>query len=115
VGERTDTARWDAKNGVVHPVHRLDFFSIHPFSKDFAMTFNDPKTTATPAAPVKAEQHHAKAAEHLEYAAKSHKEVSKLLSANDATAAKAHVKVAQEHMDKAHEHAEAAKKATVAA
>jgi hypothetical protein len=90
-------------------------FSIHPFSKDTAMTFNDPKTTATPATPAKAEQHHAKAAEHLEYAAKSHKEVSKLLSANDATAAKAHVKVAQEHMDKAHEHAEAAKKATVAA
>jgi hypothetical protein len=29
-------------------------FFIHPFSKDFAMTFNDPKTTATPAAPVKA-------------------------------------------------------------
>jgi hypothetical protein len=90
-------------------------FFIHPFSKDIAMTFNDPKTTATPAAPVKAEHHHAKVAEHLEYAAKSHKEVSKLLSANDAAAAKAHVKVAQEHMDKAHEHAEAAKKATVAA
>mgnify|MGYP006212669783 CR=1 FL=1 len=89
-------------------------FFIHPFSKDFAMTFNDPKST-TPATPVKAEQHHSKAAEHLEYAAKSHKEVSKLLSANDATAAKAHVKVAQDHMDKAHEHAEAAKKATAAA
>jgi hypothetical protein len=98
---------------MVHPVHRLDFF-IHPFSKDQAMTFNDPKTS-TPATPVKAEQHHAKAAEHLEYAAKSHKEVSKLLGANDHVAAKAHVKVAQEHMDKAHEHAEAAKKATVAA
>jgi hypothetical protein len=90
-------------------------FFIHPFSKDIAMTFNDPKTTATPATPAKAEQHHAIAAEHLEYAAKSHKEVSKLLGANDHVAAKAHVKVAQEHMDKAHEHAEAAKKATVAA
>jgi hypothetical protein len=79
-------------------------FSIHPFSKDIAMTFNEAKTPATP---VKAEPHHAKAAEHLEYAAKSHKEVSKLLGAND--------HVAQEHMDKAHEHVEAAKKATVAA
>lgn len=76
------------------------------------MTFNDPKTPITP---VKAEQHHTKAAEHLEYAAKSHKEVSKLLNANDAAAAKVHAKVAQEHTDKAHEHAEAAKKATIAA
>jgi hypothetical protein len=90
-------------------------FFIHSFSKDTAMTFIDPKTTATPAAPFKAEQHHAKAAEHLEYAAKSHKEVSKLLSTNDVAAAKAHVKVAQEHTEKAHEHAEAAKKASVAA
>jgi hypothetical protein len=111
VGEQTDSAQCGFNNGDVHPVHRLDLF-IHPFSKDIAMTFNEPKTPVTP---VKAEQHHAKAAEHLEYAAKSHKEVSKLLGANDHVAAKAHVKVAQEHTDKAHEHAEAAKKATVAA
>jgi len=48
------------------------------------------KTPVTPApAPtlLKPEQHHSKAAEHLELAAKAHKEVAKLIGANDHTGA----------------------------
>lgn len=73
--------------------------------------------TKTPAAStvVKPEQHHTKVAEHLELAAKSHKEVAKLIGANDHTGAQAHIKVAQEHLTQAHTHAEAAKKAMPAA
>jgi hypothetical protein len=73
------------------------------------MTFD----TKTPAAStvVKPEQHHTKVAEHLEMAAKSHKEVAKLISANDHPAALAHAKVAEEHLTKAKEHADLAKKA----
>jgi hypothetical protein len=76
------------------------------------------KTTVTPAhAPtlLKPEQHHSKAAEHLELAAKAHKEVAKLISANDHTGAHAHVAVAHEHLTHAHTHADAAKKAMPAA
>ena len=72
------------------------------------------KTPVTPApAPtlLKPEQHHSKAAEHLELAAKAHKEVAKLISANDHTGAQAHVAVVHEHLT----HAEAAKKAMPAA
>ena len=76
------------------------------------MTF-DTHTPATTA--VKPEHHHAKVAEHLEMAAKSHKEVAKLIGANDHTGASAHVKVAQEHWTQAHTHADAAKKAMPAA
>jgi hypothetical protein len=76
------------------------------------MTF-DTHTPATTA--VKPEQHHAKVAEHLEMAAKSHKEVAKLITANDHTAAQAHAKVAEEHLTKAKEHADLAKKAMPAA
>ena len=112
VGEYTDAVGWSEKNGLVLSGHRGDHF-FHSFLKDIAMTFNEPKTTETAATAMKAEQHHAKAAEHLESAAKAHKEVSKLLSAKDVAAAKAQVKLAQEHTDKAHEHAEAAKKAAV--
>ena len=71
------------------------------------------KTPVTPTpVPVqlKPEQHHSKAAEHLELAAKSHKEVAKLITANDHTAAQAHAKVAEEHLSKAKEHADLAKK-----
>lgn len=81
------------------------------------MTF-DTKTPVTPtpaAVQLKPEQHHSKATEHLELAAKSHKEVAKLIGANDHTGAQAHVKVAQEHLTQAHTHAEAAKKAMPAA
>ena len=70
----------------------------------------DNKTPA-PSTVVKPEQHHTKVAEHLEMAAKSHKEVAKLISANDHPAALAHAKVAEEHLTKAKEHADLAKKA----
>ena len=76
------------------------------------------KTSITPTVaitPLKPEQHHTKVAEHLESAAKSHKEVAKLISANDHTAAQAHAKVAQEHMGHAKAHADAANKAMPAA
>ncbi len=76
------------------------------------MTF-DTKTPATTA--LKPEQHHSKVAEHLEMAAKSHKEVAKLITANDQAAALAHAKVAEEHLTKAKEHADLAKKAMPAA
>jgi hypothetical protein len=75
------------------------------------MTLNTQTPTTTA---VKPEQHHTKVAEHLEMAAKSHKEVAKLITANDHAAAQAHAKVAEEHMTKAKEHADLAKKATPA-
>lgn len=56
------------------------------------------------------EHHHSKVAEHLELAAKSHKEVAKLIGANDHAAAQTHAKVAGEHFAKAQEHMELAKK-----
>jgi len=73
------------------------------------MTF-DTKTPAVTTT-VKPEQHHTKVAEHLELAAKSHKEVSKCISANDHAAAQSHTKTAEEHLTKAKEHADWAKKA----
>ena len=60
---------------------------------------------------LKPEQHHHKAAEHLELAAKSHKEVAKCIGANDHAAAQTHSKTAHEHMIQAHAHADTAKKA----
>jgi hypothetical protein len=77
------------------------------------MTLNEMKThdTTTAATP---QQHHTQAAEHFEHAAKSHKEVAKLIGANDHKAAQAHTLVAKEHAAKAHEHVtEAAKKSAV--
>ncbi len=74
----------------------------------------DTKTTAESTA-VKPEQHHAKVAEHLELAAKSHKEVAKHIGANDHAAAQAQAKVADEHFAKAQEHMTSAKKAMPAA
>ena len=76
------------------------------------------KTPVTPTpVPVqlKPEQHHSKAAEHLELAAKSHKEVAKLMGANDHVGAQTHAKVAGEHFVKAQEHMELAKKAVPSA
>jgi hypothetical protein len=67
-------------------------------------------TTTSATTTMKPEQHHTKVAEHLEMAAKSHKEVAKLITANDHTAAHAHAKVAEEHLSKAKEHADLAKK-----
>jgi hypothetical protein len=84
-----------------------------PFLKALLMTLES-KTPVTPTpAPtlLKPEQHHSKAAEHLELSAKAHKEVAKLMTANDHTGAQAHIKVAQEHLAHAQTHAESAKKA----
>jgi hypothetical protein len=75
-----------------------------------ATTTHDTSTAST------AQQHHSQAAEHLELAAKSHKEAAKLIGANDHAAAQAHVKVAHGHTSKAQDHVvEAAKKTTSAA
>ena len=74
------------------------------------MSLNEIKTHDTSTA-VTPQQHHTQAAEHLELAAKSHKEVAKLIGANDHKAAQAHTLVAKEHVVKAQEHvAEAVKK-----
>jgi hypothetical protein len=110
------------EDGQVDQVHMVHTLLSSPFLKVFPMTF-DNKThasttpaTATPAtATLKPEQHHSKAAEHLELAAKSHKEVAKLIGANDHTGAHAHAKEAHEHVTQAQTHAEAAKKAMPAA
>ena len=108
----TDGWMWALKNDQVNQVHMVHTSASSPFLKVLPMTF-DTKTPATTA--VKPEQHHTKVAEHLEMAAKSHKEVAKLIGANDHTSAQAHVKVAQEHLMHAQTHAEAAKKAMPAA
>jgi hypothetical protein len=78
------------------------------------MTLNETKThdTSTTATP---QQHHTQAAEHLELAAKSHKEAAKLIGANDHAAAHTHVKTAHEHMAKAQDHAVEATKKTASA
>jgi hypothetical protein len=78
------------------------------------MTLNETKThdTSTTATP---QQHHTQAAEHLELAAKSHKEAAKLISANDHAAAHTHVKTALEHIAKAQDHAVEATKKTASA
>ena len=75
------------------------------------MTFTEVKShdTSTAATP---QQHHTQAAEHLELAAKSHKEAAKLIGANDHKGAQVHAKTAHEHVAKAADHVvEATKKA----
>lgn len=73
------------------------------------MTLTETKTHD--GASVTPQQHHTKAAEHLELAAKSHKEVAKLISSNDHKGAVAHTKVASEHVASAEQHvSQAAKK-----
>ena len=79
------------------------------------MTFETPTPATSASASLKPEQHHTKAAEHLELSAKAHKEVAKLITANDHAGAQAHVKVAHEHLTHAQTHAESAKKAMPAA
>lgn len=75
-----------------------------------ATTSHDTSTAAT------TQQHHTQAAEHLELAAKSHKEAAKLIAANDHAAAQTHVKTAHGHVAKAQDHVtEAAKKSASAA
>ena len=74
------------------------------------MTLHETKPHETSTA-LTVQQHHTKAAEHLESAAKSHKEAAKLIGANDHAAAQALIKAAKEHVVKAQDHAmEASKK-----
>lgn len=77
------------------------------------MTLNEVKPHDTSTAAT-LQQHHTQAAEHLETAAKSHKEAAKLVVVNDHKAAQVHVKNAHEHVTKAQDHvAEAAKKTSL--
>lgn len=93
-------------------VHTLQFFQ---FLKDIQMTLHDNKTHDTSSATT-VEEHHKQAAEHLELAAKSHKEAAKLVAGNNHAASQTHVKTAHEHVAKAHDHVvEAAKKSAPAA
>lgn len=79
------------------------------------MTLHETKAHDTTSAST-VQQHHTQAAEHLELAAKSHKEAAKCVTANDHSTAHAHVKTAHEHVAKAQDHVvEAAKKTTSAA
>jgi hypothetical protein len=79
------------------------------------MTLHEAKSHDTSTA-VTAQQHHTQAAEHLELAAKSHKEVAKHIGANDHAAASTHAKTAHDHVAKAQDHVvAAAKKATSSA
>ena len=69
-----------------------------------------------PHATLTAQQHHTQAAEHMEHAAKAHKEAAKLIGINDHTGAQAQVKVAHAHAAKALDHViEATKKTAPAA
>ena len=78
------------------------------------MTFEHTKPQSIPASTTP-QQHHAKAAEHLEIAVTSHKEASKLLGNNDHKGAEVQAKIAHEHTAQAKEHmAEAAKKPLIA-
>jgi hypothetical protein len=86
-------------------------FAISLILKAIHMTFETQKSTSPAMPTLKPEQHHTKAAEHLELAAKSHKEVAKCIGTNDHAAAQAHSKTAHEHMTQAHAHADVAKKA----
>ena len=108
---RTDTELKGLKNGLVTQVHMIYTLATSLILKAHHMTFEPQKSTSPALATLKPQQHHQKAAEHLELAAKSHQEVAKFMGANDHAAAQTHSKKAQEHMSQAHEHADAAKKA----
>jgi hypothetical protein len=59
------------------------------------------------------QQHHTQAAEHLELAAKSHKEAAKLMGTDDHKGAQSQAKVAHDHVSQAEAHVvQATKKAT---
>lgn len=72
------------------------------------MTLHETKTHDTSTATT-VQQHHTQAAEHLELAAKSHKDAAKCVGANEHAAAHTHAQVAQDHV------VAAAKKTTSAA
>ena len=83
-----------------------------PILKDAEMTYTETKTHDTSSAQT-AQQHHMQAAEHLEAAAKSHKEAAKLIGSGDAKGAQTHIEKAKTHAAQAAEHVmEAEKKGT---
>ena len=98
VCKRTDTQFQALKNGKVIQVHMTYAFATSLYLKAIPMTFDTQKSTSPALVAPKPEQHHNKAAEHLELAAKSHKEVAKYIGANDHAAAQTHSKTAHEHM-----------------
>jgi hypothetical protein len=89
-------------------IYKLKIFQ---FLKDIQMTLHETKTHDTSTAAT-VQQHHTQAAEHLELAAKSHKEAAKCVGSNDHAAAHTHVKAAHEHVAKANDHVVEATKKT---
>jgi len=86
-----------------------------PQLKDIDMTLNETKNHDTTSAQT-AQQHHVQAAEHLEQAAKSHKDAAKLMGSGDPTGAQIHVEKAKTHSVQASEHVvQAAKKSATPA
>jgi hypothetical protein len=80
--------------------------------KGIDMTLNETKNHDTTTAQT-AQQHHVQAAEHLEQAAKCHKDAARLLGSGDQTGAQLHVEKAKTHASQASEHVmEATKKST---
>jgi hypothetical protein len=78
------------------------------------MTLHESKTHDTSTA-VTVQQHHTQAAEHLELAAKSHKDAAKCVGANEHAAAHTHAQAAHDHVAKAQDHVVAAAKKTTSA
>jgi len=75
------------------------------------MTLTDAKNQDASAS-VTPQQHHVKAAEHLELASKAHKEVAKLIGSSDHKGAATHAKIASEHVTTAQEHVSHASRKT---
>ena len=90
--------------------HNLYFEELSIYLKEIKMTLTETKHKDNSA--VTPQQHHTQAAEHLDLAAKSHKEVAKLIGSNDHKGAAEHVKVATQHVANAQEHVIAAAKKT---
>jgi hypothetical protein len=77
---------------------------------DMTLTLNK-SHTADVASKTTVQEHHLKAAEHLDHASKSHREAAKLLESGDHHAASSQAKLAAEHTaHAAHQVIEAAKK-----
>lgn len=66
------------------------------------MQTNQPQTSGTSTEKTP-QQHHTKAAEYFEQAAKAHKEAARLIGSNDQSGAQAQIKIAQEQASKGQE------------
>ena len=86
---------------------------LSPPPKDIDMTLNETKNHDTTSAQT-AQQHHVQAAEHLEQAAKSHKDAARLLGSGDPSGAQIHVEKARTHSVQASEHVVQATKKSAA-